>query len=225
MKKYRIPHNFGQEGNIGQFSLQAVIEACVYVVVEVVVMYYFPIFGPVIRFFIGAFLVMFTLILILYWGELDTPSELLVRFVKFHMGEKKYGLPSDKEVADREHRIIKKKQLQMKAMRASEAKRKRIHSKSKKNTGSIDDVINMDGTIKIPDSLSEENESLSRKKKEGRKSHESHKDDPFGFSMETGVDRDGLTFAGKKPKEKQHKKKKKLESEEDMTLDMPSFFS
>ena len=122
MKAYHIPHNFGKEGNIGQFSLRAVIECGVYVAIEIIVLLYLPFFKPVTKFFIGTFLVMITVPLVLFWGDIETPSELLVRMFKYRTSERKYGVPSNAEVAEREHRIIKKMLEQRKAMRAEERK-------------------------------------------------------------------------------------------------------
>lgn len=120
MKSYRIPRNFAKAGNVGRFPRRNVIEACLTVGLILVVLRYLsiPVYPKIL---IGIFFVVIDVMVTLDGIQDETPVEMIISAVTFRFCRRSYGEPSDRQRAEREKRIIKKKQQQLKEIRIEKA--------------------------------------------------------------------------------------------------------
>lgn len=120
MKEYRIKKNFAKAGNIGQFPVRNVVEAAVISVFFIWLIFKLS-FGMSFKLMLLVITIFPTLVLCLYGIQGNSLSEIVYRYVKFHLFSKRsYGELSAAEFGSREKRILQIKRRQLERIKGKE---------------------------------------------------------------------------------------------------------
>ena len=114
MKEYRIKKNFAKAGNIGPFPVRNVVEGIILAGILFVLIFKCSI-ALSIKLMLLVISVVPVLVLCLYGISGNSLVEIMVRYLKFHLFfQREYSHPTMKEFSQRERRILKVKNKQLK---------------------------------------------------------------------------------------------------------------
>jgi len=127
LKEYRIKKNFAKAGNIGPYPMKNVIEAFSFSLIEIYLVCKIPA-ELSIKLMLLVLLLFPTLALSLIGIGGNSLTEIVYRFVKFHVFTKRsYSEPTAKEFGDREKKILVKKRRQLEAKMLNKSRNKEVN--------------------------------------------------------------------------------------------------
>ena len=117
MREYRIKKNFAKTGNIGPYPVRNVVEAAVLSLVWIALIWKVPV-ELSIRLMLLVLTVVPTLAVSLFGIQGNSLSEIVFRYIRFHMFTKRsYSEPSPEEFSEREKKILRIKKRQLERMK------------------------------------------------------------------------------------------------------------